>query len=236
MADTKISNLTALAAAPSSGDFFAIVDTSASETKKINAIYLVSDSGGTGAIVTGAYTLTLPASGTAALLATSNVFTNDQSIGNGTGGYDLIINGAAGETRNLTFQTAGVSRWFLTHTADAESGSNAGSNLRILARSDAGAAIATSISITRSTGRVAVGTTSDLGQLTIDQSSTTAAIPTLSLDQADISEGFIDYIGTSAASAAGPISSWTVATIAGYVRCEINGVAYWMPYYNAPTA
>lgn len=236
MADTKISNLTALAAAPDSGDFFALVDTSASETKKLDAKYLVRDSAGSGAVVTGAYTLTLQASGTPSLLAASNVFTNDQYIGNGTGGYDLIINGAAGETRNLTFQTAGVARWFLTHTADAESGSNAGSNFRILARSDAGASIATSISITRSTGRVAMGTTADLGQLTVDQGSSTAAVPVLSLDQADISEGFIDYIGTSAASAAGPISTWTNATIAGFVRCEINGAAYWMPYYNAPTS
>jgi hypothetical protein len=40
MADTKISNLTALAAAPDSGDFFAIVDTSASATKKLAAAYL----------------------------------------------------------------------------------------------------------------------------------------------------------------------------------------------------
>lgn len=86
-------------------------------------------------------------------------------------------------------------------------------------------------------GNILINTTTDNGgKLQIDQSSTTAAIPTLRLNQADISEGFVDFIGTSAASAAGPISSWTVATIAGYVRVEINGAAFWMPYYNAPTA
>jgi len=65
MADTKISNLTALAATPDSGDWFAVVDTSASATKKLDAKYLVGDSGGTGAKVTGAYTLTLTGNSTA---------------------------------------------------------------------------------------------------------------------------------------------------------------------------
>lgn len=74
MADTKISNLTALAAAPDSGDFLAVVDTSASETKKLDAKYLVRDSGGSGAIVTGAYTLTLPATGTASVLGTAQTY------------------------------------------------------------------------------------------------------------------------------------------------------------------
>ena len=77
MADTKISNLAALAAAPDTNDVFALVDTTAGSTKKLEAKYLVRDSGGSGAIVTGAsgaYTLTIPATGTAALLATANVF------------------------------------------------------------------------------------------------------------------------------------------------------------------
>jgi len=74
MADTKISNLTGLAEAPATNDLFALVDTSASSTKKLEARYLVRDSGGSGAIVTGAFTLTIPATGTAALLATANTF------------------------------------------------------------------------------------------------------------------------------------------------------------------
>ena len=80
MADTKISNLAALAAAPATNDVFALVDTSASSTKKLEAKYLVRDSGGSGAVVTGAYTLTIPATGTAALLGTENVFTVAQTI------------------------------------------------------------------------------------------------------------------------------------------------------------
>lgn len=87
-----------------------------------------------------------------------------------------------------------------------------------------------------SDGNLGVNTTAPVGKIDARQTSTTAAIPAARLEQGDVSEGFIDYVGTSAASAAGPISTWTVATIAGYVRCEINGAAYWMPFYNNPTS
>jgi len=75
MADTKISNLTGLAAAPNEDDVFALVDTSASSTKKLEAKYLVRDSGGSGAIVTGAFTLTLQQSMQAAGRNVANTFT-----------------------------------------------------------------------------------------------------------------------------------------------------------------
>lgn len=75
------------------------------------------------------------------------------------------------------------------------------------------------------------------GKLHIDQASDSAAIPVLILDQADLSEGFINYIGTSAASAVGPISTWTGgAAIEGYYAVEINGVRKWTPYCADPTA
>jgi len=74
------------------------------------------------------------------------------------------------------------------------------------------------------------------GQLHIDQSAAGGAIPVIKLDQADDSEGFFDFIGNTAASAVGPLSTWTVANLAGYVRCEINGAAQWLAYYDDPTA
>ena len=87
-------------------------------------------------------------------------------------------------------------------------------------------------------GKFAIGLTTGIaGKLHIDQSVDSAAIPVLALDQADLSEGFIDYLGTSAASAVGPITSWTTGnTIQGFVRVEINGAAFWMPYYDSPTS
>lgn len=87
-------------------------------------------------------------------------------------------------------------------------------------------------------GNIGIGIITGVAAKThIDQWSTTAAIPVLLLDQADISEGFINFVGTSAASAAGPISTWTAGnSIQGFVRVEINGTGYWMPYYDDPTA
>lgn len=86
------------------------------------------------------------------------------------------------------------------------------------------------------TGNVGIGTV-PTGKCHIDQETADAAIPVLKLDQADLSEGFIDFLGTSAASAVGPISTWKLgATCQGFVRVEINGVARWMPFYSAPTS
>lgn len=50
------------------------------------------------------------------------------------------ISGAAGTNRSLTFNTDDLARWILRTTATAESGSDAGSDLELVARTDAGAA------------------------------------------------------------------------------------------------
>ena len=76
-----------------------------------------------------------------------------------------------------------------------------------------------------------------VAQLDVDQSVNNAAIPVLALDQADVSEGFVDYLAAAAASAVNPISTWTAGnTIQGFVRVEINGAPFWMPFYDAPTS
>ena len=79
MAATAISGLTALTA-PAVADELIVVDDSAGDNKSLALSYLARDTGGTGAIVTGAYTLTLPATGTAALLGTAQTFSAAQTI------------------------------------------------------------------------------------------------------------------------------------------------------------
>lgn len=260
MADTKISNLTALAATPDNGDWFAVVDVSAGETKKLDAKYIVGDSGGSGAIVTGAYTLTLPATGTAALLATANVFTVKQTIVTGTSGITLDIpNQALGSIifannagSNAVPTIAGKSNDSvgLVIMAATNDG-NTGGDFRFDVRENDGSDFATLTSpafrfdrygtrlltILRN-GYVLSGTSTDSGgQLQVKQASTTAAIPVLRLEQSDDDIAFIDYVGTTAASAANSLSSWTTGnTVQGHIRIRINGTTRWVRFYDAPTS
>lgn len=68
----------------------------------------------------------------------------------------VYINANSGQSRDLTFASAVSARWIFRATNTAESGSNAGSDLQILSRTDAGASLATVMAFTRSTGQVAM--------------------------------------------------------------------------------
>lgn len=76
----------------------------------------------------------------------------DLTVGVGTGARNLIVDGAAGQNRDLRFNSGGSLRWILRATSTAEGGANAGSDLSLLARDDTGGAVATVFTITRSTG------------------------------------------------------------------------------------
>ena len=58
----------------------------------------------------------------------------------------------------------------------------------------------------------------------------------VTIDQNDADEAFIDFQGTSAASAANNISTWTNATVKGFALMEFNGVSGWVAFYNPPTS
>jgi hypothetical protein len=80
-------------------------------------------------------------------------------------------------------------------------------------------------------GNFAVGVASPTGKTTIKQGSTTAAIPTLELEQADLSEEFINF--TSTVGAGNPIDTAAVGTYYGKIRVQVQGVGYkYMPLYN----
>lgn len=70
-------------------------------------------------------------------------------------GYD--INGAAGSTRPMRWLTAGTARWHLQASSTAESGSNAGTDLDLIARKDDGTLNVTVASIRRSDGQITLG-------------------------------------------------------------------------------
>jgi len=74
-------------------------------------------------------------------------------------------------------------------------------------------------------GNVGIGTASPVAQLHIDQSGTTAAIPTLILDQADVSEGTINFVASERAAITGATNSLKS------VRVELNGTVYRLALY-----
>jgi len=83
--------------------------------------------------------------------------------------------------------------------------------------------------------RVGVGIPSGAapnGKLEIDQSSTTGAIPVLTLDQADTDQEFINFQGTSNSDQSSSISTDTsVGSLTGHIRVAVNGTDYWIPFY-----
>jgi len=83
-------------------------------------------------------------------------------------------------------------------------------------------------------GNFGINITAPTGQLHIDQSSSSGAKPVLRLDQGDIDDTFVDYIGTSAADGTRSISSDTTEDSAkfGAFRVEINGVVKWVRVYD----
>lgn len=69
----------------------------------------------------------------------------------------IAANGTATKNGGFILQVSGVGRWDIGGDDSAESGSNAGSNLRIIRRSDAGANLGDALVINRATGKVDIG-------------------------------------------------------------------------------
>jgi hypothetical protein len=87
----------------------------------------------------------------------------------------------------------------------------------------------------RANGNVGIGEgVTPTGKLHVDQASTTGAMPVLRLDQGDIDDSFIDFVGTSAADGSRSISSDVTEEGAkfGAFRVEINGVTKWVRVYD----
>lgn len=87
----------------------------------------------------------------------------------------------------------------------------------------ADAAAATAMSVWN--GRVGVQVTTPAAQTHIDQPTDDAAIPVLTLDQADVSDGFINFIGSDR----GVIDEGDSSAVS--VRVELAGVIYLLALY-----
>lgn len=176
---------------------------------------------------------------------------NDRvGIGTISPGVSLhIVNSLGGETTRIQRAADGASAWnyikfYDGTTEDWSFGTDNNSNFFI-----ANYAFAQRLTIIKSTGNVGIGISASLdGKVHIDQSSTTGAVPVLTLDQADVSEEFFKFVGESTTdnsySLVDSANLGTAGSIVGWVRIYVEDVAssgaitdgnYWMPFYATPT-
>jgi hypothetical protein len=79
----------------------------------------------------------------------------------------MVMDGDAGQSKIITYRTAGLQRFGLYVNNTAESGSNAGSDFAVRAYSDAGTLLSTPLFIQRSTGNVGINSTTPAYKLEV---------------------------------------------------------------------
>ena len=204
------------------------------------------------------YTLTVPATGTAALLGTANVFTAAQGIEIPAAVALSLFNTSAPSASGGSFLGVGhkdtaasssgdrLGGFLIAGMISAVSTSNslgfvgyadgnwgvgdAPGRLEIQTTPPGQSARVTRLTI-KSSGNIGIGTTLPSAQLHVDQSSTTGAKPTLRLRQADLSEEFIRFDTT--VGAGNPINTTALGAYYGRVRVWVEGVgAKWLALYD----
>lgn len=123
--------------------------------------------------VGGAKTFTSLLTGSLGASFTGGNLTLDRTAGATTA--TLAISVAAAQIAQISFQTNGVDRWILRKNVSAESGSDAGSNLELRARSDAGADLGAVWSVTRSSRIVNFNVSPTVPNVAASDSSTKVA-------------------------------------------------------------
>jgi hypothetical protein len=91
----------------------------------------------------------------------------------------MVMDGDAGQSKIITYRTAGLQRFGLYVNNTAESGSNVGSDFAIRAYSDAGTLLNTPVFIKRSTGNVGINTLTGTAKLQVVGSGSTSATTSL---------------------------------------------------------
>jgi len=90
-------------------------------------------------------------------------------------------------------------------------------------------------------GMVTIGGTNTsgtlAGKLEIYQGNSSADLPVLYLNQAQVSGVFYEVYGTTEAGSSKSLSSWTHDSgTAGYFRIKVNGTVRWVKFVTAPTS
>lgn len=112
-----------------------------------------------------------------------------------------------------------------------------------------GAGWTNKLRVSRQYGDIAVNNAVGSAQMYVNQTDATRAVPVLTVEQGDLSEPFIHFIGQSSTiiqrSFADVADFSTPGTLTGWIKIEItdeqttNPITdgeYWIPFYTAPTA
>lgn len=180
-----------------------------------------------------AATLIRPASGTITGVALFHGATDTGTGGTVTNYYGLYLEDISRGSNNYAIVTN-------TGLVVFNEGGNANSDVRIEGDTDT-ALFTTDASTDSASIGVALG--SHVGKFHIDQSSTTAAKPVLTVDQADVSEEFIRFIGTSAngvlTQSIVEAADVATPTVAGYLKVfvqddgnQLTDQAYYLALYT----
>jgi len=174
--------------------------------------------------------------GTISLGVTAGIVINNQGTAKAPTSYGLKIESQSGSSTTYAIHTASG--------AVVLNDSGTDSDFRVEGDTDANL-----IMVDASTDRVGVGVTAPAAKLHVDQSSTTGAVPVLTVDQADVSEEFIRFIGASAADASQSVvdaaDMTTPGALTGWLKIYVQDDAssgaitdgvYYVPFYAAPTA
>jgi len=146
----------------------------------------------------------------------SNLYLHNDTSGGGSGNFGPSIGFAGPGTARRHVALASVQT-----TADVD---QVGLAIFTHPSSTGGDAVVEAVRIEH-TGRVGIGDTTPDAMLDVVQSDASGAIPVLDLEQADTSEGFINFVGSDRGAIAGATNS------AGSVRAEINGTVYRLALY-----
>jgi hypothetical protein len=189
------------------------------------------------------YTLTVPATGTAALLATPNVFTAAQTFGSGTN-TEITIASATNNAvyfgcfnNNLAFAVnRRISDGVFANTGLPEAEiamitASANSYIRFRTANVNNVASTERMRIDKD-GNVLIGSFAASAQLHVDQLAANGAKPTLRLRQADLTKEFIRFDTT--VGAGNPVNTTALGSYYGRVRVWVEGVGEkWLALYNA---
>jgi hypothetical protein len=110
-----------------------------------------------------------------ALPLTGGTVSGNLTVGDGSGGRQIIINGVASSFRTLFYQSNGANRWHLRTNSTPESGSNVGSDWNLTRYADDGVtSLGAVISAIRSTGVVNIPSLTTATQAQGDNSTNAA--------------------------------------------------------------